>query len=239
MISTLVEQVVHCKIIRVIRPMPKEGHENERTLPYKVLCKLENGLTGVLQEMHFADSEEDKIRFQSTIREDMTSELSARARCPRLCVSGLVTLLPSAWLPATVLSCLFDEWGLDDGGGFAVSCVVTEVKYEEFAVELSHKDSFLRRRGMPERHKAREGSGLRVSVWVAQQHEARHEPVTRSEIVCVCICLVVCRSVCLSLSWCFQTNNILIDWYCRCAEQAMGLTGKKEKSRDKKIKVGQ
>ena len=111
MISTLVEQVVHCKIIRVIRPMPKEGHENERTLPYKVLCKLENGLTGVLQEMHFADSEEDKIRFQSSIREDMTSELSARARCPLLYVSGFVTLLPSAWLPATVLSCCLTNGG--------------------------------------------------------------------------------------------------------------------------------
>ena len=74
MISTLVDQVVHCKITRLIRPMPKEGRENDRTLPYKVLCKLENGLTGILQEHHFADSDAEKAKFQSSIREDMTSE---------------------------------------------------------------------------------------------------------------------------------------------------------------------
>ena len=74
MISTLVEQVVHCKVLRVMRPLPKEGmeHDTMPRHPYKVLCKLENGLTGVLMEQQFADSDEEKMRFQMSIREDMT-----------------------------------------------------------------------------------------------------------------------------------------------------------------------
>lgn len=72
-ISTLIDQIVHVKVNRVIRPMPKEGEEHRGPpMPYKILCKLENGLTGVLMEQSFADTDEEKQQFQMSIREDMT-----------------------------------------------------------------------------------------------------------------------------------------------------------------------
>ncbi|MGB1606438.1 MAG: hypothetical protein ACPIOQ_77630, partial [Promethearchaeia archaeon] len=46
--------------------------QSDSTLPYKVLCTLENGLTGVLMDRDFADDEEGRLKFQQTIREDMT-----------------------------------------------------------------------------------------------------------------------------------------------------------------------
>ena len=72
-VSTLKDQMVHVKVMRVIKPMPKEGEDHRGpTLPYKILCKLENGLTGVLMEAGFADTDEEKLQFQMAIREDMT-----------------------------------------------------------------------------------------------------------------------------------------------------------------------
>ena len=75
-VSTLIDQVVHVKVKRVIRPatdtMGSRPGQSDSTLPYKVLCTLENGLTGVLMDRDFADDEEGRLKFQQTIREDMT-----------------------------------------------------------------------------------------------------------------------------------------------------------------------
>uniref|UniRef100_A0A7S0HS73 SH2 domain-containing protein n=1 Tax=Hanusia phi TaxID=3032 RepID=A0A7S0HS73_9CRYP len=98
-VSTLKDKVVHVRVFKLVRPHPRTDDPDAPPLPpYKVICKLENGLVGVLDEMNFGDTDADKRALQSRVKENDI-----------------------------------------------LSCMILEVKYEEFSVDLTYRESLIRK----------------------------------------------------------------------------------------------